>query len=132
MTQARKAAGSAGGRAQTPRQRARAARAQVLAAQQERERKIEDALTAAFDRLRAVREAQLAVEAAHRDLAVAVALLAELGEGPQAIATAMEVPLKEVQRLLKLAEKSPAGGEADAGPTSRLQGVGAVPAAAIG
>src|SRR4051794_5724692 len=105
MTEARKAAGSAGGKGQTPRQRARAVRAAVLAAQRERERKIEDALTAAFDRLGAVREAQLAVEVADRDLAVAVALLAELGEGPQAIAAAMEVPLKEVQRLLKLAEE---------------------------
>jgi hypothetical protein len=44
----------------------------------------------------------------------------------------MEVPLKEVQRLLRLAEESPTGGEADAGPASGLQSVGAVPAAAIG
>lgn len=105
------------------RQRARAARALVLAAARERERKIEDALTAAFDRLGAARELQLAVEAADRDLAAAIAALAELREKPEAIAAAMEVPLKEVQRLLRLAEESPA---------SFAAGMSAAPAAVAG
>jgi DNA-directed RNA polymerase specialized sigma24 family protein len=131
MSEARKAAGSAGGRAQSPRQRARAARAKVLAAQRERERKIEDALTAAFDRQGAVRELQLSMEAADRDLAAAVALLAELGEGPQAIAAAMELPLKEVQRLLKLAEEPPAGDGAARSPADASHDAG-VPAALAG
>ena len=117
MTQARKATGSAG-KAASARQRARAARATVLAAQRERERKIEDALTAAFERLGVARELQLAVEAADRELAAAIAALAGLGEGPQDIAAAMEVPLKEVQRLLKLAEESPDGD--DAGMTATM------------
>ncbi|MFL6163577.1 MAG: hypothetical protein ACJ74U_15305 [Jatrophihabitantaceae bacterium] len=131
MSEARKAAGSAGGRAQSPRQRARAARAKVLVAQRERERKIEDALTAAFDRQGAVRELQLTMAAADRDLAAAVAALAELGEGPQDIAAAMELPLKEVQRLLKLAEESLAGDGAGRPPADASHDAG-VPAALAG
>ena len=111
MTEARKAIGPARP-ARSARQRARAARAVVLAAARERERRIEDALTVAFDRLGSLVEAQLAVEAADRELAGAVAALAELEEGPQAIAAAMELPVKEIQRLLKLAEESPAGEDA--------------------
>jgi len=109
------------------RKRARAVRAEVLAAQRERERLIEDALTAAFDRQGAVVELQLAMEAADRDLAAAVAALAELGEKPEAIAAAMEVAVKEVQRLLKLAEESGAGA-----PPAEALSVGGVPAAIAG
>jgi len=108
MTEPGKATGRAA-KPLSPRQRARAARAEVLAAQRERDRQIEDALTATFDRLGDVRERQLALDAADRDLAAAVATLAKLGEKPEAIAEQTEMPLKEVQRLLKLAEESPAG-----------------------
>jgi hypothetical protein len=125
--QPRKATGPAGN-AVTARKRARAVRADVLAAQRERERKIEDALTATFERQGAVAELQLQVEAADRDLAAAVAELAGLGEKPEAIAAAMEVPLKEVQRLLKLAEESRAGTP----PAAVSERTGNVPAAVAG
>lgn len=122
MTQARKATGSAG-KGRSARQRARAALAEALAAQRERERRIEDALTAAFDRLGAVRELQFAADAADRALAAALAQLAELGQKPESIAAAIELPRAEVQRLLKLAEDSPAGDGA---------GMTAAPAAVAG
>jgi len=113
------------------RQRARAARAEVLAARAERDRLIEDALTAAFDRLGDVAELQLALEAADRDLAAAVAALAGLGEKPEATARALQVPLKEVQRLLKLAEESPAAG-AGSRPSEGPGGADAAPVSLAG
>jgi 23S rRNA G2069 N7-methylase RlmK/C1962 C5-methylase RlmI len=131
MTGARKATGPARP-ARSARQRARAARAKVLDAQRARERRIEDALTLAFDRLGSLVEAQLAVAAADRELAGAVAQLAELGEGPHAIAEAMELPVKEVQRLLKLAEESPAGADAGTASVDGLDSAGAVPVAVAG
>ncbi len=123
-------AGRPGGKRPSARQRARAALAAAQAAERERERKIEDALTAAFDRLGAVRELQLAVAAADRDLAAAVAALAELGQKPEAIAAAVELPRAEVQRLLKLAEESPAGD--GTGPAAAFKDGGAVPAELAG
>lgn len=131
MTQPRTAA-RPGGKGPSARQRARAALADAQAARRERERRIEDALTAAFDRLGDVRERQLAVEAADRELAAAVALLAELGEKPEAIAAALEVPPKEVQRLLKLAEESPAGEDAATRPATASMSGAVVPAALAG
>lgn len=131
MTQARKATGSAG-KGPSARQRARAVLAAPQAARRERERKIEDALTASFDRLSAVHELQLAVAAADRDLAAAVAVLGELGERPESIAAALEVPRAEVQRLLKLAEEAPAGEHAGRPAADRLDSVGAVPEAVAG
>ena len=131
MTQPRTAA-RPGGKPQSARQRARAARATVLAAQRERDRKIEDALTAAFDRMGDVRELQLALEAADRDLAAAVSALAELGEKPEAIAEQTELPPKEVQRLLKRAEESPASDVARAAPAAGSGSAGGVPVALAG
>jgi hypothetical protein len=112
--------------------RARMVRAGVLAAQRARDRQIEDALTAAFDRQGDVRELQLALEAADRDLAAAVAALAGLGEKPEAIAEQTEMPLKEVQRLLKLAEESPAGDGAGTAPAEQMDGTGGVPVTLAG
>ena len=104
MTEPRNANGS-DRKLPSSRQRARQARAAVLEAQRDRERLIEDALTAVFERQGLARAAQLAVEVADRDLAAAVARLVELGESVQVIASTMEVSQKAVQRLLKLAEE---------------------------
>jgi DNA-directed RNA polymerase specialized sigma24 family protein len=108
MTQARKATGSAA-KIPSPRQRARAAQAEKLQARRAKEKRVEDALTVAFEELGTTEAARLAVTAAELRLAAALAEVRGLGEKPQEIAEALELPIGEVQRLLKLAEESPAG-----------------------
>ncbi len=109
MIEARKA-GSA-------RQRARAARAAVLESQRVKERRIEDAYTAAFEALQAVQAAELGVQAAEMQLASSVAALRDERESQPAIAAALELPAKDIQRLLRAAEarKPAAAGTPSAG-----------------
>lgn len=111
MTQARKVTGSAA-KVLSARQRARAAQAEKLQARRAKEKRVEDALTVAFEVLGAAEAARLAVAAADLRLAAALAEVRALGEKPQEIAEALDIPIGEVQRLLKLAEESPAGDDA--------------------
>lgn len=111
MTQARNATGSAA-KAPSARQRARAAQAEKLQARRANEKRVEDALTAAFEALGEAEAARLAATAADLRLAAALAEVRSLGEKPQEIAEALELPVGEVQRLLKLAEESPVGDDA--------------------
>ncbi len=117
MTQARKATGSAA-KGPSPRQRARAAQAEKLQARRAKEKRVEDALTVAFEELGAAEAARLAVTAADLRLAATLADLRGLGEKPQEIADALELPVSEVQRLLKLAEESPGRDDASTTPAA--------------
>jgi len=110
MTQPRKATGSAE-KPLSARQRARAARARTLEVQRVREKRVQDALTVAFEELGAAEAARLAMAAAEQRLAVALADVRALGEKLQDIAEAMELPLGEVHRLLRLAEESQVSAE---------------------
>jgi hypothetical protein len=117
MTQARKATGSAA-KAPSPRQRARAAQAEKLQARRAKERRVEDVFTVAFEELGAAEAARLTVTAAELRLAAALAEVRDLGEKPQEIANALELPIVEVNRLLKLAEVSPGRDDASAWSTA--------------
>lgn len=107
MADPRKAAGPSA-KVSSPRQRARASRTKKLQDFQAKQRRIEDQLALAFEELGVAEAARMASAAAELRLAAALVKVRELGEKPQEIADSMELPIGEVQRLLKLAEKSPA------------------------
>ena len=110
MTQPRTATGSSG-KALSARQRARAAQARKLEAFRAQRKRVEDALTVALEDLGAAEAARLAVAAADQRLAAAVARVRDLGEKPPEIAEAMELPVSEVNRLLKAAEDAAVDGQ---------------------
>lgn len=117
MTQRRTVNGSAG-KALSARHRARASQARKLEAFRVQRKRVEDALTAALEDLGAAEAARLAVAAADQRLAAAVAEVRELGEKPPEIAEAMELPVSEVHRLLKLAEDAAGSRPAESQPAA--------------
>ena len=110
MTQSRTATGSRR-KVLSARQRARASQARKLEAFRAQRKRVEDALTVALEDLGGAESARLAVAAADQRLAAAVVEVRDLGEKPSEIAEAMELPVSEVHRLLKLAEDAAVGAQ---------------------